>query len=178
MRTCSDLTVICFARKDGTLKDLDEPIPQAHLFEHFANHIGDNFLDENGQEDFSFWNFQLIDKSPDEERLEERENFWIYKLGTMTHMGGLNVQEVPVGSKKRKKQTENRRTGVEEQALPSKTRGRGRGRGRSKSQVPAVHDSQGGSTKPTRGEGTVPRGRGKATRGRGRGARGRGKSPL
>ena len=167
-----------FARKDGTLKDLDEPIPQAHLFEHFANHIGDNFLDENGQEDFSFWNFQLIDKSPDEERLEERENFWIYKLGTMTHMGGLNVQEVPVGSKKRKKQNENRRTGVEEQALPSKTRGRGRGRGRSKSQVPAVHDSQGVSTKPTRGEGTVPRGRGKATRGRGRGARGRGKSPL
>ena len=122
---------------------MDEPIPQAHLFEHFANHIGDNFLDENGQEDFSFWNFQLIDKSPDEERLEERENFWIYKLGTMTHMGGLNVQEVPVGSKKRKKHTENRRTGVEEQALPSKTRGRGRGRGRSKSQVPAVHDSQG-----------------------------------
>ena len=89
------------AWKNGTLNDI-EAIPQAHLFEHFADHIGDKFVDENGNEDFSFWSFQIIDKSPDDEKLEERENFWIYKLGTMTSMGGLNVQEVPVGSKKQK----------------------------------------------------------------------------
>ena len=87
------------ALKNGTLKDID-PIPQAHLYEHFAEHIGDQFRDENGNEDFSFWSFQLIDKSPNEEKLLERENFWIYKLRTMKSEGGLNDRDVPVNERK------------------------------------------------------------------------------
>ena len=83
------------ALKDGTLKDID-PIPQAHLFEHFAEHVGDNFRDKDGKEDFSFWSFQLIDKSPNDEKLLERENYWIYKLKTMKSDGGLNDRDVQV----------------------------------------------------------------------------------
>ena len=157
-----------FAKKEGTLKDLDEPIPQAHLFEHFANHIGDDFIDENGQEDFSFWSFQLIDKSPDEEKLEERENFWIYKLGTMTEMGGLNVQDVPVGSKKQRKQNEKQ--------VSVNARGRGRGRGRPKTVKAKAQGTGDGSNDNAQVLGErnlVVRGKGKATRGRGRGSRGR-----
>ena len=44
------------AVKNGTY-DQRDPIPQAHLFQHFLDHIGDNFKDENGKEDFSFWTF-------------------------------------------------------------------------------------------------------------------------
>ena len=122
------------AWKNGTLNDI-EAIPQAHLFEHFANHIGDKFLDENGNEDFSFWSFQIIDKSPNEEKLEERENFWIYKLGTMSSMGGLNVQEVPVGSQKqtRPKNTEVQKT--KNQVLTKIAEGKGKGLGRKKTEL-------------------------------------------
>ena len=87
------------ALKSGTLKDIDQ-IPQAPLYEHFAEHIGDQFRDENGNEDFSFWSFQLIDKSPNEEKLLERENFWIYKLRTMKSEGELNDRDVPVNERK------------------------------------------------------------------------------
>lgn len=84
------------AVKDGTLDQLHPPIAQAHLYEHFLEHVGDNFIDKNGKEDWSFWSFQIIDKSPNKAKLLERENFWIYKLKTRREDGGLNVQDVPV----------------------------------------------------------------------------------
>ena len=83
------------AWKAGTL-ETDKPIEQAHLFQYFIEHIGDNFIDQNGKEDWSFWSFQIIDKSPNDAKLLERENFWIYKLKTKREDGGLNVQDVPV----------------------------------------------------------------------------------
>ena len=114
------------AWSNGTLDQID-PIPQAHLYKHFAEHIGNRFRDENGKEDFSFWSFQIIDKSPNKEKLVERENFWVYKLRTMREEGGLNIQEVPVMGKQRGTSIKNRnikenRTGGTSQA------GQGRGR--------------------------------------------------
>ena len=55
----------------------------------------DNFI-KDGKEDWSFWSFQIIDKSPNATKLVERENFWIHKLGTLRRDGGLNVNEAPV----------------------------------------------------------------------------------
>ena len=82
--------------KEGTLDQMHPPIAQAHLYEHFLEHIGDNFIDKNGKENWSFWSFQIIDKSPNKAKLLERENFWIYKLKTRREDGGLNVQDVLV----------------------------------------------------------------------------------
>ena len=82
------------AARDGTLHKIIPPLPQAHLYQHFFEHIGDNFI-KNGKEDWSFWSFQIIDKSFNPEKLLERENFWIYKLKTMVP-AGLNVREVPI----------------------------------------------------------------------------------
>ena len=82
------------AAGDGTLHKIKPPLPQAHLYQHFFEHIGDNFI-KNGKEDWSFWSFQIIDKSFNPEKLLERENIWIYKLKTMVP-AGLNVREVPI----------------------------------------------------------------------------------
>ena len=82
------------AARDGTLQKSKLLIPQAHLHQHFLEHIGDNFI-KNGKEDWSFWSFQIIDRSFNSEKLLERENFWIYKLKTM-YPAGLNVREVSV----------------------------------------------------------------------------------
>ena len=82
--------------KEGTLDQMNLPIAQAHLYEHFLEHIGDNFIDKNGKKDWSFWSFQIIDKSPNKAKLLERENFWIYKLKTRREDGGLNVQDIQV----------------------------------------------------------------------------------
>ena len=106
------------AWRNGTLNEIDPPIPQAHLYKHFAEHIGDRFRDENGNEDFSFWSFQIIDKSPNKEKLVERENFWVYKLRTMKEEGGLNMQEVPVTGKTRV-------TGTRDNNISQAGRGRG-----------------------------------------------------
>ena len=98
------------ALKEGKLNTID-PIPQAHLYQHFADHLGDNFKVGTDEEDFSFWSFQIIDKSPNEEKLLERENFWVYKLRTMKADGGLNERDVPViGRQRSKNQKEPRRT--------------------------------------------------------------------
>ena len=82
-------------RKNGTLKK-DEPVQQAHLFEHFIQHDNMKGFDSGNKkhEDWSFWSFQLIDSSPDENMLLERESFWIYQLGVF-HPKGLNEREVP-----------------------------------------------------------------------------------
>ena len=85
---------------NGTISDIP-PIPQAHLYQHFLDHIGNGFRDETGKEDFSFWSFQIIDRSPNPTKLLERENFWIYKLKTRKSDGGLNVQDVPVTGKEK-----------------------------------------------------------------------------
>ena len=53
------------------------------------------------KEDFSFWSFQIIDKSPNEAKLFERENFWVYKLRTTKADGGLNERDVPVIGRQR-----------------------------------------------------------------------------
>ena len=90
------------ALKEGKLNTID-PIPQAHLYQHFADHLGDNFKVGTDEEDFSFWSFQIIDKSPNEEKLLERENFWVYKLRTMKADGGLNERDVPVIGRQRSK---------------------------------------------------------------------------
>ena len=82
------------AALNGTLKNFKKPIPQAHLYKHFTEHVGENFI-KDGKEDFSFWSFQIIDTSFNKEKLLERENFWIYKLKTMVP-AGLNVREVTV----------------------------------------------------------------------------------
>ena len=87
-----------------------DPIPQAHLYQHFADHLGDSFKVGTKEEDFSFWSFQIIDKSPNEEKLLERENFWVYKLRTMKADGGLNERDVPVLGKHRSKQKVQGRT--------------------------------------------------------------------
>ena len=84
------------AVKEGTLDQIHPPIAQAHLYEHFLEHIGYNFIDKNGKEDWSFWSFQIIDKSSNKAKPLERENFWIYKLKIRREDGGLNVQDVPV----------------------------------------------------------------------------------
>ena len=81
------------ASRNGTLNKI-KLIPQAHLHKHFTDHIGDKFI-KNGKEDWSFWSFQIIDKSFNGEKLLERENFWIYKLQTMCP-NGLNVRDVSV----------------------------------------------------------------------------------
>ena len=117
---------ILHAWSNGTLDQID-PIPQAHLYKHFAEHIGDRFRDENGKEDFSFWSFQIIDKSPNKEKLVERENFWVYKLRTMREEGGLNIQEVPVMGKQRGTSIKDRNIKENRTEGTSQT-GQGRGR--------------------------------------------------
>ena len=79
------------AAKEGTLQQI-KVIPQAHLFKHFFEHIKDNFRKDN-KEDWSFWSFQQIDSSDNDDRLLERENFWIFKRNTMSPIG-LNVRDV------------------------------------------------------------------------------------
>ena len=82
-------------RKNGTLKK-DEPVQQAHLFEHFIQHGNVKGFDSGNKkdEDWSFWSFQIIDSSPDEIKLLERESFWIYQLDVF-HPKGLNERDVP-----------------------------------------------------------------------------------
>ena len=114
------------AWSNGTLDQID-PIPQAHLYKHFAEHIGDRFRDENGKENFSFWSFQIIDKSPNREKLVERENFWVYKLRTMREEGGLNIQEVPVVGKQRGTSSKDKDTkGNRTEGISQTVRGKGR----------------------------------------------------
>ena len=93
------------AMRNGTLHEINPPIPQAHLYQHFYEHVGENFIDENGNEDWSFWSFQLIDRSPNITKLVERENFWIYKLKTRLKDGGLNVHEAPVNGRHLERRT-------------------------------------------------------------------------
>ena len=75
-------------RKNGTLKK-DKLIPQAGLYEHFISHGNIKGFDSGKKkdEDWSFWSFQLIDSSPDDNMLLQRESFWIYELGTFRTRG-------------------------------------------------------------------------------------------
>ena len=71
----------------------NKPIEQANLFEHFFEHIGENFI-KDGKEDWTFWSFQIIDSSYNEVKLLERESFWQQKLLTFIP-SGLNERDVP-----------------------------------------------------------------------------------
>ena len=84
------------SRKSGTLNKSD-PIQQAQLFEHFIAHGNVKGFDSGKKkdEDWSFWSFQLIDSSPNESMLLQRESFWQYELGTFLPEG-LNDRNVPM----------------------------------------------------------------------------------
>ena len=81
-------------RKAGTLNKSD-PIEQAQLFAHFVDHGNVKGFDNSRKkgEDWSFWSFQLIDSSPNEPMLLQRESFWQYELGTFMPEG-LNERDV------------------------------------------------------------------------------------
>ena len=81
-------------RKNGTLGK-EELVQQANLFEHFIHHGNVKGFDsgKKKEEDWSFWSFQLIDSSPDDSMLLQRESFWIYQLGVFVP-NGLNEREV------------------------------------------------------------------------------------
>ena len=85
-------------RQAGTLLSSD-PIPQASLFEHFIAH--DNIttfnIGNSKDENWGFWSFQLIDSSPNEPMLLERESFWQYQLETFLP-DGLNDRDVTLKS--------------------------------------------------------------------------------
>ena len=76
-----------------------EPIPQASLFEHFIVHGNVTGFDsgKNKDENWTFWSFQLIDSSPNEPMLLERESFWQHQLGTFLP-DGLNDRDVTIKS--------------------------------------------------------------------------------
>ena len=61
-----------------------KPVPQAGLFEHFLQN------DHHGMED---WEFQVIDKSWNLNKLRERESFWQHKLQVFIPQG-LNDREM------------------------------------------------------------------------------------
>ena len=81
-------------RKSGKL-DKFESIPQANLFEHVLSHENIKGFDSGKKkdEDWNFWSFLLIDSSPNEPRLLERESFWQHLLQTFLPLG-LNEKEV------------------------------------------------------------------------------------
>ena len=73
--------------------------------------------------------FRSLINPPNQDKLVERENFWVYKLRTMREEGGLNVQEVPVTGKKRVKEKGSTSKETEEGVCQA---GRGRGNSRGK----------------------------------------------
>ena len=82
-------------RKADKKLDKIKLIPQASLFEHFLAH-GNITGFENGKrtdENWNFWSFILIDSSPNEFRLLEKESFWQHQLQTFLP-SGLNEREV------------------------------------------------------------------------------------
>ena len=80
-------------RSNGTLGQ-GKAIEQSGLFEHFAEHGNIEGFEPGKKENWSFWSFQIIDKSFNEPKLLERESFWQYKLNTFVPYG-LNERNVP-----------------------------------------------------------------------------------
>ena len=75
------------------LWEKSDPYPSGSFVSTFLRACRENLRNDDGEEDFSFWSFQIIDKSPNATKLVERENFWIHKLGTLRR---LNANETPV----------------------------------------------------------------------------------
>ena len=72
-------------RRDAGTLNVGKPIPQASLFEHFAQD------DHHGISD---WSFKLIDQATNRGQLLDKELFWQYQLNVFTP-DGLNVRDAP-----------------------------------------------------------------------------------